>query len=342
MITESLKRVMSFAWRNKTITAKHLSDSLNLEKSTVSRNISKLRRKNVLVKVDELSPSALGGRKTIVYSFNKDFANILGISIEQDGIEYVKTNLFSEIVFKERINVRVSQENIIEEVDRIIQKHPEVIGIGISVPGIVENNIVIFSEALKLKNFSVEKVMKTEIPIFVEKDSLCGAIRHSLNKRNIIYFQFSIPYYVNEPVGFGVGIVIDGKPYYGSNNFAGEYKINKCIFNKKILFEDFLRMKVDVKSFFKEISKKMGIISSVFDPEIVVIGGNIAYIPQVEMLRTLLENEIYMIEERNMEILIEDMKEFVNAEGAAIKVLNAIFSEDKWLEYFYRKVVNDE
>ncbi|ABR30552.1 ROK family transcriptional regulator [Thermosipho melanesiensis] len=339
MLTTSLEKILKFSWKQKTITAKQITNSLGLEKSTVSRNISKLREKEILLKVNEISPSSLGGRKTIVYSFNKEKAYVLGISIEQDGIEVVKTNLFSEIIYKKKLNKKISKENITEEIDKILKTHQDVIGVGISIPGIVKNNTVIFSEALNLKNFNIVNNLNASIPMFVEKDSLCGAIRYSLKNKNIIYFQFSIPYYVNEPVGFGVGLVLNGKPYYGNSFFAGEYKLNKCIYNQKIPLEKFFDLEVNIDNYLQKVSEKIGVISSVFDPEIMVIGGNITLLPQISHIKEYLMSEIYMINNRNIEIKIEDGREFVNAEGAAINVLNTIFSNKKWLEYFYKKVI---
>lgn len=342
MITDSLKKIISYSWKNKVVTAKSISLDLGLEKSTVSRNISKLREKNILIKTDELSPSNLGGRKTIVYSFNEKLGHILGISVEQDGIECVKTDLFSNVLDKKKIVQKINEKNIAFILREIVKENEDILGVGISIPGIIENNTVVFSEALSLKNFDLEKTLLLDIPIFVEKDSICGATRYSLESKNIVYFQLSVPYYVNEPVGLGVGIVIDGKPYYGHSNFSGEYKLNKSIYNKKVSYEEFLKKSVSLDEFFEDISKKIGQISSILDPEVVVIGGNITLIPGIENLRDFVVEQVYMYEHRKMKIIIEDAKEFVNAEGAAINVLKNMFLKEEGIEYFCKKVILNE
>jgi len=219
-MTESVKEIMYFTWKNRIVTAKDISDNLKLEKSTVSRAISRLKSVNLISPTNELSPSSLGGRKTIVYGFNKEKGYVLGLSVEQDGIEYVKTNLFGEVVEKRRISRKINPQNICKEISEIIEAKKEAIAVGISVPGIVKDNKIIYSEALELHDFDVVGNISADIPIFVEKDAICGGIRYSFEKSKVLYFQLSVPYFVNEPVGFGAGLIIDGKPYYGSSNLA--------------------------------------------------------------------------------------------------------------------------
>ncbi|MBT1247695.1 MULTISPECIES: ROK family protein [unclassified Thermosipho (in: thermotogales)] len=334
MVTKSLKKIIEFSWKEKVVTAKILSEKLNLEKSTVSRNVAKLRNLNILVKTKELPASSQGGRKTVVYSFNKDLSYILGISIEQDGIEYIKTNLFSEIIFKRKISKKISSENIIDEINRIVLKNEGIIAIGISIPGIVKNNTVVYSEALNIKNLNFNKHFS--IPTFVEKDAICGALKYSLLKNSILYFQLSIPYFINEPVGFGVGIIINGLPVYGTNHLSGEYKISKTLIDQRLSFSKFTL--IDIKDFLKFISKKIAFLTSIFDPELVVIGGNITLHPQIKMLKNFIKEEIYLENKRQLDILIENGKKFVNAEGVAIKTLKNIFSTDDGIKYFLKKV----
>jgi hypothetical protein len=49
-----------------------------------------------------------------------------------------------------------------------------------------------------------------------------------------------------------------------------------------------------------------------------------------------------MYEHRKMEIVIEDAREFVNAEGAAINVLKNMFLKEEGIEYFCKKVILNE
>jgi hypothetical protein len=74
----------------------------------------------------------------------------------------------------------------------------------------------------------------------------------------------------------------------------------------------------------------------------VVIGGNITLISGIENLRDFIVEQVYMYEHRKMEIVIEDAREFVNAEGAAINVLKNMFLKEEGIEYFCKKVILNE
>ncbi|HOA16898.1 MAG TPA: ROK family transcriptional regulator [Fervidobacterium sp.] len=344
MITESVKEIMYFTWKNRIVTAKDISENLKLEKSTVSRAINRLKSVNLILPTNELSPSSLGGRKTIVYGFNKEKGYVLGLSVEQDGIEYVKTNLFGEVVEKRRISRKISLQNICKEISEIVNLQRDVIAVGISVPGIVKDNKIIYSEALDLHDFDVVGDLSTDIPVFVEKDAICGGLRYSFEKSKVLYFQLSVPYFVNEPVGFGAGLIIDGKPYYGSSNLAGESKLDKSLCQKRIPFDDLKEEDMDpvvFEKFLDEVSKRIGIIASIFDPEILAIGGNITSLPCISKLVDHVKQHIYLIEKRNIEILLENGFEFVNAKGAAINSLIKVFTDENLVNYFYKKVAQN-
>ena len=79
-------------------------------------------------------------------------------------------------------------------------------------------------------NNIIEKYSKNDIPV-IENDSNYGALYFNSHKNdnsnNILYFHISIPYYVTDPAGVGIGIIIKNKLHHGSNNCTGEVEIKK-------------------------------------------------------------------------------------------------------------------
>jgi len=95
------------------------------------------------------------------------------------------------------------------------------------------------------------------------------------------------------------------------------------------------------EKFLEEVSKRIGIIASIFDPEILAIGGNITSLPCISKLVDHVREHIYLIEKRNIEIFLENGFEFVNARGAAINSLVKVFTDDYLANYFYKKVAQN-
>ncbi|MFW5758786.1 MAG: ROK family protein [Bacteroidota bacterium] len=184
--------------------------------------------------------------------------------------------------------------------------------ISIAVPGIVSpvNHKIIYSFGLRMEDFDLKSFIQDEfgVPVGVVNDANAGALgeqwfsNDNLLKSNLVYLMYN-------PIagGIGLGAVINEKLYTGSNGVAGEIfsrvpgvrqiilseleKIDK----KSILLnpgEDYTNVQISDLYFYarkncglsnhvlqilshlvaKEISKIVGL----FDPERIIIGGDLS------------------------------------------------------------------
>nr|WP_129408624.1 ROK family protein [Marinitoga lauensis] len=355
-ITDSLIKVLNFIWKNEQTSLMEISKKTKLEKSTVSRTLNKLKEINLVKKIGEIDASPQGGRKTNILSLNHTAGKIMGISVEQDGIEYVITYLNGNMIKKERINEEISEENIIQKILEVININMDenVYGIGISVPGIIDSKegIIIHSKALKIKDFAlVSEIEKyIDIPIFIENDSNCGALYFNLNNKkkskNVLYFHISIPYHIKDSIGIGTGIIIKNKLYHGSNNLSGEVEIRHPLLNVKnnITFADVLKYDEEKilsegKEFLDFYSYELAKIISVFDPDAVLIGGNITLLPK-RFMDTFIDNinkKIFLNEIRKLCIDYASSQDFLTSHGAASLILHKLFSTNDGIEKFLTK-----
>lgn len=129
---------------------------------------------------------------------------------------------------KENIN-KEGGYKVIDQVANIIKhffnltQNFNYVGIGISIPGIVKNNIVI--TAPNIKNWNnlplvelLQQKIREDIPIMLIDDRIAVALGEcwqglAKNKKNVVVIIIG--------TGVGAGIIINGQPYFGSTGVSG-------------------------------------------------------------------------------------------------------------------------
>jgi len=120
---------------------------------------------------------------------------------------------------------RMDLKKIMESIDTIVQKYPDISGIGISVPGLINKNtkIISYGGAIEaLHDVDLRRMLKDKynLPVEIENDANCAALAEywigaGRGCENIICITIG--------TGIGGGLVLNGKLYRGSHNFAGEF-----------------------------------------------------------------------------------------------------------------------
>lgn len=173
-----------------------------------------------------------GGRRPNLYGLNPDSGYFVGVDVRRFRINIALVNFKGEALkYKEGIPYKMenTQEALIQLCDIVRSFIAEdsgvsdkVLCVGVSVSGRV-NPVSGFSysyfyfEEKPLSSLIEERI---GVPCFVDNDSramaygeyMCGVAK---GERSMIF--------VNIAWGLGVGIVIDGKLYYGKSGFSGEF-----------------------------------------------------------------------------------------------------------------------
>ncbi len=355
-ISNSLIRIINYIWSKQDVSIAELTEELFLEKSTISRTLSRLKDLGIVIKTGELRPSAQGGRKTNLFAFNYQISDILGLQVEQDGIGGVITDLSGKSKKRFSIREKITQKNIVPMIHHAIKRANtnNIAGIGIALPGILDTKRgeVILSSAIGLTEYPLLDVLKREIdiPIIIENDSNAGVsyfkLKAKKGTKNILYFLLSIPYDISDNVGFGVGIIIDGKIYHGNANLEGEYKLGRPLISSKKMdiyrfskIADNTDIKTQIMEFMEFLAGKIGVILSTLDPELAIIGGNISILPKdtLEYLVDKTKKEVSMWEYRDMKIMITKPKEMIIAKGAASIMLHHFFTTRDGIKCFLKR-----
>lgn len=314
------KKIIKLLLEKNEITKLDISRSLDISITTVSTNITELKNEGIVSDVRSLEST--GGRKAMALKINENCRFALGIALTPRHVKLSLINLKKEIIEDIRIRhnkkdiesiIAIAKENINKILNNKEISIDKLLGIGISIPGTVDSQEGIIKNCYLLgaENYNLKKSFEEfNTTIYIDNEANLSAYYEFLNKKGIL----SNLLYVSITDGLGLGIIIDGKIYRGSNNAAGEMghikitiggKSCKCgsqgcleaYTSKNVLLEDFNEISNekldDIEEFIslfekgdkttKEVLERyfnilgVGIanLTMLLDPSSVVLGGDI-------------------------------------------------------------------
>lgn len=214
---------------HSSISRADIASQTGLNKGTVSSLVSELLDEDIIY---ESGPGkSSGGRRPVMLLFN----NISGYSIGIDlGVNYILgilTDLQGNICHEEFIRFEnptydFVKEELISIIDKLITSAPDstygIVGIGVGVPGLVNNNgKILLAPNLQWKNIYLREILtnKYKIPIIIENEANAGAYGEKKYGKGI---KSNHIVYVSIGIGIGGGLVLNENLYNGMNGFAGE------------------------------------------------------------------------------------------------------------------------
>ena len=219
------KKIVNYIINHEATSKVELSKDLNLSMPTVLSNVNELLANGIAVETGEYEST--GGRKAKRISINPAYRYAVGIRITAKHAGFVLVNLSYEIEKYERIRLEFSTEaayylQLSEALERFlsdVENRERILGIGISIPGIVNSKerMLIKSHALQLENYSLSFLEQIfSLPVYFENDANAAMMAEDLNNyRNALYLSLNNT--------LGGAFCIDGKLIPGANQKAGEF-----------------------------------------------------------------------------------------------------------------------
>lgn len=218
--------VMNIIINEETISRADISKVSGLNKASVSSIVSGFIEKNLVKELG--SGESAGGRKPILVSFNEKCGVSLFIDLGENYIRYVLSYLNGKKILREEIIIfKINKKNIVKKLSQIIKENivnsPNteygIIGICISIHGIVDNNQVLFSPFYNIEGLNIKEELEIEfnIPIYLENEANLSALGENIyneNKDSLIS--------VSVHTGIGAGIILNNELYKGTGGYAGE------------------------------------------------------------------------------------------------------------------------
>ncbi|MGG4552515.1 ROK family protein [Paenibacillus humicus] len=206
-----------------------IAATLGLNKATVSSLVSELIESQL---VTEIGPGeSSGGRKPTLLLFNRGAGYAIGIDIRVNDLFALLVDLEGNVIRERTVPLEDSStDHAIDQIRKMIhwlsKKAPEspygIVGIGIGVPGLVdEKSRIVSAPNLGWNNVAVQNLLASEFGenIHIDNEANAGAIGEKLygagrDAANLIYISIG--------VGIGSGMIVGGELYRGISNFSGE------------------------------------------------------------------------------------------------------------------------
>jgi predicted NBD/HSP70 family sugar kinase len=207
-----------------------LSKELNISVPKTTSLVNELMAENLISDYGKIDST--GGRKASMYGLVPDACFFLGVDVKKYYVNIGLMNFKKHLVAqKNRIpfkleNTPASLSQLIQLIQAFIKEAPvkkeKMLSMGINLSGRINHTI---GYSYSFFHFQEEPLStyienKTGIKTFLENDSramafgefMCGEVT---NEKNVLF--------VNMDYGIGLGVLIDGKIYYGKSGFSGEF-----------------------------------------------------------------------------------------------------------------------
>ncbi len=175
------------------------------------------------------------GRKQVLLRPNHEHRLVAAISFDDETIEAGITDLrpHTQHTVKQKIRPGCNRDDLItlllsctrRAIAKVRQKNTSILGVGISDPGLVDTKAgtTVMSSTIPFwKEVPLKAIFEKELslPAFLETSTRAKALAErqlgaGRMSDNMLYLDYG--------TGIGAGIIVDGKPLYGSSGAAGEF-----------------------------------------------------------------------------------------------------------------------
>ncbi len=206
-----------------------VAQRLGLNKGTVSSLVKELMDEELVYEIGQGESS--GGRRPVLLLFNEKAGYAIGIDL---GVHYIigiladlKGNIIQEkkaaFHYKDYPTVlTLIKETIADLLEQMPRSRYGLIGIGIGVPGIVDKEgKLLFAPNLEWVNIPLKQDIEESfrVPVVIDNEANAGAYGE---KRKGSGENYNNVIYISAGMGIGVGLILNGELYRGTNGFSGE------------------------------------------------------------------------------------------------------------------------
>ena len=206
-----------------------LSDAIGASVPTVTKLIGELIDEGFMTDLGKSGTS--GGRRPSIYGLNPEAGYFVGVDIRNTHACIAVTDFKGGLIaFKDDIPFKIfaneeSIHNIASSIREFISKENiewnKIMGLGVSIPGRV-NPVTGYSNSYSFDdNRPISRILEEDLGIHVALENDSRAMTYGeylgggLKEKNMLF--------VNVSWGLGMGIIADGRLYYGTSGFSGEF-----------------------------------------------------------------------------------------------------------------------
>lgn len=221
---------LNYLYFNKSISIPTSAKDLGITYPTAKKIVDDLIKDNLIIKLDEKFSS--GGRGQSVFLLNENLLFSIGIQIEKGKISFILINILGKILKEKTIvNAFFNQENFLkylidefsifyEEIDMVDKIN--ILGVGVSFPGIVNNeeHKIVNGINLKLKEINLKTLEeKFDLNFYLENEANVSIYSEKILGIGQELGDFIV---ISIASGIGAGIFLNSKIFRGNSGIAGE------------------------------------------------------------------------------------------------------------------------
>ena len=219
------RKVLSLVRSLKQTTRKDLEKKMNVSKNTISLVVDELIQDGVIEEIGVTEPNKKGRPKILIQIKPNSFKSV-GITVSKRAIDYTIINYDGQLLEENTIandgtDAEKTIRRMMELLESIQHKYEKIIGVGIGIPGIIneEELKVPISTHLHWKNVSLQSFADFPIPVTIQNSVNMGA--HSAIHDELLADDKSI-FYVRVSEGVGGAFILDDVAMPGHTWNAGE------------------------------------------------------------------------------------------------------------------------
>ncbi|HEX6718093.1 MAG TPA: ROK family protein [Pyrinomonadaceae bacterium] len=204
-----------------------------LNKATISTITGELLKDSCIIEEGSGRTTPIGGKPPTPLRLNAKRFGLFGVDIRADetvlALSDFNNRIISRVSFETGSVASSFLSKIGKEIRKLCSKHDSFIefaGIGVSLPGLVDNQSgkFLLSVVLPWRDVPVVTLLEraTDLSVIIDNSARCSALAEIWHGK-AQYAHVRNLLYVGVSTGLACGVVIDGGLYRGGNNTAGQF-----------------------------------------------------------------------------------------------------------------------
>lgn len=379
------RNIVAYMAVNGFSTLAELTQKLHVSVPTMTKLVNELVAEKLVVENGKIETT--GGRRPNVFGLTNSAIYFAGVNIGRDSIQFILTDVSNHIICESEDrdfaleDTEKCLKQICEHIDNFINNcgvdRGKILGLGVCIAGRVNPNTgrsyMYFTQSEKSMCEILEENLQLRTLLENDTRARCYAEYCNDNQqggKNILYLHLGR--------GVAIGIVTDGKLYYGKSGFAGEFghtpffdneiicacgkkgcletEVSGIAIEQKIIrrieqgVNTILREKYNggqtihiddiieaaknddtlsielIEEAGEKIGKSIAFLINIFNPETVIIGGNLSKAGEFLMLPLKSATNKYSLNlvYKDTKFRLSQMSENAGALGSAMLIRNRI------------------
>lgn len=235
------KSILKQLYFNNIMSCAEISAQIHKSIPITFKTLDELVKEGTVIETG-YAPSS-GGRRPLMYALQEDRMYVVAVAMDQLITRIAVMDIHNKpvgVIEKFELPLHNNPKALshlakrIEEIiDQSVVDKAKIIGVGIGMPGFIDSEKGINYTFLESKGKTINQYIseKINLPVFIDNDSSLIALAElkfgcALNKKNAMV--------INMGWGIGLGMILNGELFRGSDGFAGEFSHMSLFSNNKL------------------------------------------------------------------------------------------------------------